>query len=472
MSKDSFLSICRNQTLIRELSEFLSEAPEYVCVAGRQHRRFAAGDFYLSKSDEFIQFRTGALKIKVIAGTWHRTTHRFVVRGREGGVLLKPSRKNELWLRRQKFRWRCESEVSRRWKLIQSGFAPGPAGGGAFLRLILQAQGRLFVAVAAADDENVHAEAVVAQLLSLWNRVEQKGRAVRGGILVLSDQLALSAGRLVNELSAAVRIFRFPEMAEIKIPSAGPIPLLWPSQKSREELRNLSAKLCLPEEVQAGIRNGKEWSFEYLGVPFAVFSTDEECWRLPLQENLPFPDGPAARHQVREECHRVRELRRACNRFRRDPLYQLYGERWLESLILRDPKALDPELRSSPIYSQVPAYLSRRRVIDVVGVTESGRLVVIEVKVHKSIDLLLQGLAYWRIVLQAQQHDAFRGNGYFESLQISVEPPLLFCVTPLLSLHADQRLFARHLQPEVEAYLIGINNGWRGGIKVLRKEKL
>ena len=159
-------------------------------------------------------------------------------------------------------------------------------------------------------------------------------------------------------------------------------------------------------------------------------------------------------------------------RFRQHPVFQLYAERWLESLIVADPKRLDPDLCRRPLYSQVPAYAGRRRVIDLVGVTETGRLAVIEVKVQKTMDLLFQGLSYWQNVRQALHDDAFSKNGYFAETALDRDPPLLFCVTPLLSLHPEARHLAVHLRPEVEAYLIGINNNWREGIQVLRKERL
>jgi len=460
-----------DETLVRELRDFLSEAPEYVCVARRQHRRFKAGDFSLSSCAGYLEFQSSDLRIRIVPGGWNRTTHRFIARGRLGGLLLKPSRKNELWLLRQRFRWHCEEEICRHWKLIRSGFVHRSAGG-AFLRMILQRREQRFAAIAVADEEKIRAEAALAQLLTLWNKAEQKGGSIHGGLMFLSQQLATSAARLASDLCAPIRIFQFPQLSEVALPSTPQVPLLWPSQSSREGLKSLTADLSLPPEVQAIIRNGKEWSFEYLGIPFAQFLTDQQCWRLPLLSKDLGADGAEARLQVRDECHRIRGMRRARSRSRHDPLYQLYSERWLESLILRNPKALDPQLRLFPIYSQVPAYVSQRRVIDIVAITESGRLTVIEVKVQKSIDLLLQGLAYWRIVFQAQQENAFQKNGYFDSLRVSEEPPLLYCVTPLLSLHADQRLFARHLRPEVEVYLIGVNNDWRNGISVLRKERL
>ena len=139
---------------------------------------------------------------------------------------------------------------------------------------------------------------------------------------------------------------------------------------------------------------------------------------------------------------------------------------------MQDPKALDPVLRTLPVYAQVPAYMTRRRVIDLVAVTEGGRLVVIEVKAQKSAELLFQGLSYWQVVWQAQQQDAFRKNGYFCDVKLSGDPPLLYCVTPLLALHPAQRYSAAQVRAPMEAYLIGINNDWRSGIRVLRRERL
>jgi hypothetical protein len=211
---------------------------------------------------------------------------------------------------------------------------------------------------------------------------------------------------------------------------------------------------------------------EYLGIPFAIFEPDFGRWKFPLKNQETLPDDARIRTTVLQEYHRVREARRANTRVRRDPLYHLHGERWLESLILGDPKQIDPDLSRSPLYSQVPAYAGRRRVIDLLAVTESGRLAVLEIKVQRTLDLLFQGLSYWQIVWQALCNDDFQRNGYFGDRTLRKEPPLLFCVTPLLLLHPEERPLAKWLSPEVEAYLIGINSNWREGIQVLRKERL
>ncbi len=459
-----------------ELLQFLSESPEFVCVAGRQFCRFARGDYQLQRVPGGLEFETGGFRWRLDGSRWSRSTHRFASGGRGRVVILKPSRKNELWLRRQRFRWYCEDKVRGQWRLVRSSFTFSAGGSGAFLRLILHRRGSWFVGVAAGEEEDMRAEAVLSQLFVHWRKFElSSARRVEEGLLFIPAELADMAARLLCDLRSVVKIFCLPDLARFSPAACAPFPLLWPSPAVRTELQTLQRALAFPAEVQAVIRNGRDCSFEYLGIPFAVYETDRGEWRLPLRDHEAGGQvtlsGDAAL-LVREEYQRIREIRRPHARLRADALYQHYSERWLESLIVCDPKLLDRDLRSSPVYAQVPAYVTRRRVIDLVAVTESGRLVVIEVKVQKSLDLLFQGLAYWRIVHEAQQHNAFHENGYFSGVDLSGGPPLLYCVTPLLALHAETRHLASRLRRKVEVYLIGINNDWRGGLKVLRKERL
>ncbi|MBI4454554.1 MAG: hypothetical protein HY644_01505 [Acidobacteria bacterium] len=457
--------------LADDLLEFLSEASEFVLVTGRQCCRFARGDFHSCRSSAGLEFNVGPFRLVLQYPAWRRTTHRFTLGSHARVVLLKPSRKNELWLRRQQFRWRCEERAGQQWKLIRSAYSS--ACGGPLLHMVLRKGKCWFVAVAAGDEENVRVEVILSQLFALWRRFEFSGaRRVEAGFVFVPYPLADLAARLLDDLQAPVRVYCLPALKPFCRAMPAAFPLLWPSQHVRAELRSLYSEFGFPVEVHALVRNAKNCSFEYLGIAFAVFDADHSTWRFPLRDSGTEPDGDVARGMVRQEYQRIRAVRRSHARFRTDPCYQLHSERWLESLILQDPKVLDPELRTFPIYAQVPAYATRRRVIDLVAVTEGGRLVVIEVKTQRAIDLLFQGLSYWRIVLQAHQQDAFHQNGYFLGVRLTDEPPLLYCVTPLLLLHAEERYLAQRLGAAVEAYLIGINHDWRRRLKVLRKERL
>ena len=103
-----------------------------------------------------------------------------------------------------------------------------------------------------------------------------------------------------------------------------------------------------------------------------------------------------------------------------DPLFRLCPERWLESLIIRDVRAIDERLDPRFVYSQVPAFASTdRAMIDVLTCTLDGRLAILELKADEDIHLPLQGLDYWARVRWHQQNGGFVRNGYFAGRELS-----------------------------------------------------
>jgi hypothetical protein len=195
-------------------------------------------------------------------------------------------------------------------------------------------------------------------------------------------------------------------------------------------------------------------------------------------------------------------------------LYRIQSERWLESLLVRDLTKIDPALLPEFVYPQVPAFTGvaqssefspfgtdldsgtpeemairvpadaptgsrmTRGVIDILSVarpTAPGagyRLAVIELKVHEEINLPLQGLDYWLRVKWLQERDEFKRSGYFRGLEFSSSPPLLYFVCPAFRFHSTTEKLIRYLHPSVEVILVGINQTWRHGIKVLFRREL
>ncbi len=151
----------------------------------------------------------------------------------------------------------------------------------------------------------------------------------------------------------------------------------------------------------------------------------------------------------------------------RDPLYRLAPERWLETLILSDPLRLDATLDPRFLYSQVPAFAhSHQGIMDLVGVTRKGRVVIIELKVSEEIQLPAQGLRYWMRVKQHLDNGDFARCGYFPGIELSKEPPALWLVAPSLHFHPATDLILKHFSPTIEVTRIGINENWRRGIRV------
>ena len=156
---------------------------------------------------------------------------------------------------------------------------------------------------------------------------------------------------------------------------------------------------------------------------------------------------------------------------RRDPLWRMYPERWLESLVFKNVSAVDSSLDTEHVYSQVPAFsASDRAMIDVLTCTREGRLAVLELKADEDMHLPLQGLDYWARVLWHHSRGEFQQYGYFSGLQLSPRPPLLMLVAPSLRVHPATDTVLRYFSPAIEWSLIGVDERWREGIRVIYRK--
>jgi hypothetical protein len=169
----------------------------------------------------------------------------------------------------------------------------------------------------------------------------------------------------------------------------------------------------------------------------------------------------------------VAQIRRAESERKWHALYRQQAERWLEDMIRQNLRALDVNLNPRYIYPQTPAHRDDEYgVVDLLAMTEGGRLVVIELKVAEDMELPLQGLDYWLQVEWHRQRGDFQRRGYFSGARLADESALLFLASPLLRFHRTFDLVARWIDRRVPAYKVGINDNWREGVKVLVKERV
>ena len=155
----------------------------------------------------------------------------------------------------------------------------------------------------------------------------------------------------------------------------------------------------------------------------------------------------------------------------RDPLWLMYPERWLESLIFKNVAAVNSQLNPAHVYSQVPAFsASDRAMIDVLTCTREGRLAVLELKADEDMHLPLQGLDYWARVLWHHSRGEFQEHGYFRGVQLSPLPPLLYLVAPSLRVHPAVDTLLRYFSPAIEWTLVGLDERWREGIRVVYRK--
>ncbi len=151
--------------------------------------------------------------------------------------------------------------------------------------------------------------------------------------------------------------------------------------------------------------------------------------------------------------------------------FRLAPERWLESLITREVRAIDERLDGRFVYSQVPAFAAcDRAMLDVLTCTLDGRLAVLELKANEDIHLPLQGLDYWARVRWHQQHGEFTRNGYFAGRELSSAPPLLYLVAPALRVHPTTDVLLRYLSPRIEWTLVQVDEHWREGVRVVNRK--
>ena len=177
------------------------------------------------------------------------------------------------------------------------------------------------------------------------------------------------------------------------------------------------------------------------------------------------------------------------------PLYRAAPERWIETLVLQDPTRLDAQLDPGHLYSQLPALaVGDRGVLDLLGVTRRGRLVVIELKASEDMHMPIQAVDYWLRVRRHQRDGDFQRYGYFAGKELDPKPPLVWLAAPALRFHSATETVLKYLSPEIQfaapalrfhsatetvlKYLspeiqvtrIGLNENWRRGLKVVFRQ--
>jgi len=109
-------------------------------------------------------------------------------------------------------------------------------------------------------------------------------------------------------------------------------------------------------------------------------------------------------------------------------------------------------------------------VLDLLGVTRRGRLVVIELKASEDLQMPMQAVDYWLRVRRHQREGDFERSGYFPGVEIDPQPPLVWLVAPALRFHSALETVLAYLAPEIQVTRIGLNETWRRGLKVMLRK--
>jgi hypothetical protein len=220
-----------------------------------------------------------------------------------------------------------------------------------------------------------------------------------------------------------------------------------------------------------------EVSFRVHGLEFArarvggsIHSTQEIVFGVGPSETVLNRESEVLFAEI---VRQLQESRQAGRARPGDVLWRMSPEKWLESLIMRDVRALDYRLDPRWVYSQVPAFTaSDRAMIDVLTSTTDGRVTVLELKADEDIHLPLQGLDYWARVSWHHARGEFQKFGYFAGASLSDKPPLLMLVAPALRIHPTTDKLLRYFSPEIKWELVAVGEGWREELEpVFRKRR-
>jgi hypothetical protein len=173
--------------------------------------------------------------------------------------------------------------------------------------------------------------------------------------------------------------------------------------------------------------------------------------------------------------HDLQHYRDAHCRDQRHWFYRAAGEAWLESILRRDISKLDPGLIVAPLHAQFRTShggAAAARPIDLLALRHDGRLAVIELKVNEDREHVFQGVDYWRRVEAHRRRGHISTAQLFGDREISDESPLVYLVAPTLRFHPSFATLAKTIAPDIEVYRFDINEDWRRGVRVVRRERV
>jgi hypothetical protein len=177
---------------------------------------------------------------------------------------------------------------------------------------------------------------------------------------------------------------------------------------------------------------------------------------------------PINRLVLKTLLHDLEVHRRPLATETRHPLYRARPERWLEALVCQDITRLDPALDPRFVYSQVFANAGGEHgILDVLSVTRSGRLAILELKAAESVQLPMQAAGYWLRIRRHLDQGDFPRFGYFNGIQLQSAAPVVYLVAPALRFHPTTDTLLRYLSRELEIVRIGIAESWRRGLRVV-----
>ncbi len=216
------------------------------------------------------------------------------------------------------------------------------------------------------------------------------------------------------------------------------------------------------------VARSREVVLRFRGLAFARWDNGRIFFGCPdSREELTPSSMPALKRLLEQlEVHRHTLASESHHAF-----YRAQPERWLEALIREDVTRIDAALDPRFVYSQVFAHAGGEHgILDVLAITRSGRLAIVELKASEHIHLPLQAGGYWLRIRRHLEQCDFARYGYFPGIELQAAPPLVYLVAPALRFHPATDILLRFLPPELESTRVGLAESWRRGLRVVMRQ--
>jgi hypothetical protein len=216
------------------------------------------------------------------------------------------------------------------------------------------------------------------------------------------------------------------------------------------------------------VAQSREVWLRFRGLVFARWDAGRVYFGCPdAREELDASSLPALRNLLQQ----LENYRHPLAIETRHAFHRAQPERWLEALVREDVTRIDAALDPRFVYSQVFAQAGGEHgILDLLTVTRSGRLAILELKASEHIHLPLQAAGYWLRIRRHLERRDFDRYGYFPGIELQAAPPLVYLVAPALRFHPSTDILLRYLSPELESTRVGLAESWRRGLRVVMRQ--
>ena len=238
-------------------------------------------------------------------------------------------------------------------------------------------------------------------------------------------------------------------------------------ERAKDDLAPIVA--LAPEVICAHpIAHQQEVVLRYLGLPFALWREG----RVYFGSRATWKElSPKNQHELKKLVTSLKTFRHPSASDLRHPLFRGHAERWMQALLMRDVSQVDFNLDPSHVYEQVITKSGGQHgILDLLAITKTKRLAILELKATENPELPLQAADYWACIRGQQAQGDLARYGYFPGMQLQSVPPIVYLVAPALRFHPTTETLLRYLSPEIQIVRVGLAENWRRALRVVLRQ--